>query len=298
MLDKFKTFVALSKYKSYTVTAQKLFCSQPTISQQIKVLEKHYGVQLIQRKNGEVLLTEKGQQFLKYVQEILQLHENLKIQMNEKHREDEVISVYVSHYLATYFFHELFSTESEKANYPFEIQSQDYAGLKNSLMEGKTSFAIMPYYAEDDDMKNNYKMEILFEEEFVLIVPKDHELTKRKVVYTKDLQQENVFLPMSRLLQQRIRSSIERKGVYPKFSHMSDFNLIKQAVHLNMGVGFIPKYALYDDTKSFDVIDVKGLNIMRQNAVILNRFKQLSPYEKAFIKKIKMNFMKYEKSIS
>lgn len=147
-------------------------------------------------------------------------------------------------------------------------------------------------------MKNNYKMEILFEEEFVLIVPKDHELTKRKVVYTKDLQQENVFLPMSRLLQQRIRSAIEQKDVYPKFSHMSDFNLIKQAVHLNMGVGFIPKYALYDDTKSFDVIDVKGLNIMRQNAVILNRFKQLSPYEKAFIKKIKMNFMKYEKSIS
>lgn len=289
MLDKFKTFIALAKYKSFTVTAQKLFCSQPTISQHIKVLEKEYHAQLIQRRNGEVLLTLKGQQFLHYVEGILALHNELSEKMIAATQTDDNISIYVSHYLATHFFNELFVPANDDTACPYRVQSQDYAGLKASLLEEKTNFAIMPYYAEDAELNERFKVEVLFEEEFVLIVPNEHPLAHRKVVYTKDLERENVFLPMSNLLQQRIRAAIEQKEVFPTFSHMSDFSLIQKAVHLQMGVGFVPKYAISESEKNFTVKTVKGLHITRQNAFIINRFKNLTAQEAHYLQFVKDN---------
>lgn len=290
MLDKFKTFVALAKYKSFTVTAQQLFCSQPTISQHIKVLETNYNVQLIQRQKGEVILTPKGQQFLQYVQSILDLHSNLQESMNEPEKGETEISVYVSHYLATSFFDELFSMNELCGACPYKVESSNYKGLKEALMEEKTNFAIMPYYSEDEELGNRFKVDILFEEKFVLILPNDHILAKRKVIYAKDLQNENILLPLSTFLQQRIRSALEEKNVFPSYSQMSDFTLIQRGVNQNMGIGFVPVDAIDKDENRFVVKEVKGIQITRKNALIMNRFKELNVYEQSYYDSVKLNF--------
>lgn len=285
MLDKFKTFVALAQYKSFTQAAQHLYCSQPTISQHLKLLEKHYNTALITRRSGEVILTPKGEQFLKYVKEILVLNDALTEKMKLPAEEERLV-VYVSHYLANHFFDELFSYVHNDERYTYQVQSADYATLKMNLLNEKTNFAIMPYYAEDAEIAERFTIEPLFDERFVLIVPKGHILTTRKVIYTKDLKDENVFLPMSTFLQQRIRAAIEQKNVYPKFSHMSDFTLIQKAVSLNMGIGFIPEGAV-DQPQDFEIIEVKGLTITRQNACIMNRFKALTAMQQAYLDNVK-----------
>ncbi|MBQ0138301.1 MAG: LysR family transcriptional regulator [Kurthia sp.] len=289
MLDKFKTFVALAKYKSFTATAQQLFCSQPTISQHIKILEAHYNVQLIQRQKGEVILTPKGQQFLKYVQSILDLHSNLQETMNEPEKGEKEISIYVSHYLATSFFDELFSMNDSCGVCPYKVESNNYKGLKEALIEEKTSFAIMPYYSEDEELGERFTVDVLFEEKFVLIVPNEHPLAKRKVIYAKDLQNENILLPLSTFLQQRIRGALEEKNIFPSYSQMSDFNLIQRGVHQNMGIGFVPVDSIDKEEKRFTVKGVKGIQITRKNALIMNRFKELNVYEKSYYDSVKLN---------
>lgn len=289
MLDKFKTFVALAKYKSFTKTAQHLFCSQPTISQHIKVLETHYQVQLIQRQKGEVILTAKGKEFLKYVSSILDIHDRLEESMQAPERMIDSIEVYVSHYLATYFFDELFSDNNGSGECPYKIQSLNYVGLKQALTEEKTNFAIMPYYPEDEEISERFKIDILFEEEFVLLVPNDHLLASRKVIYAKDLQDEKILLPLSTILQQRIRSEIEKRDVFPQFAQMSDFILIQKAVPLNMGIGFVPRDSIHEGDTSFTVKEVKGMRIMRQNAIVTNRHQELNSFEKEYCQRIKMN---------
>lgn len=292
MLDKFKTFVALAKYKSFTVTAQQLFCSQPTISQHIKILEAHYNVQLIQRQKGEVILTPKGVQFLKYVQSILDIHGDLQEIMNEPVKEEKELSVYVSHYLAENFFDELFSMNDGCRACPYKVESSNYKGLKESLIEEKTNFAIMPWYVEDEEIGERFAIDVLFEEKFVLIVPNDHILATRKVIYAKDLQKENILLPLSTFLQQRIRTAIEDKGILPTYSQMSDFNLIQKGVRQNMGIGFIPENSIDEGETGFTVKEVKGIQITRKNALIMNRFKQLDAYEQSYYDSVKINLSK------
>jgi LysR family transcriptional regulator, hca operon transcriptional activator len=58
-------FVTVAQELNFTRAAEKLNTVQPSLSQQIKDLEREVGVQLLERNNRKVGLTEAGQAFLK-----------------------------------------------------------------------------------------------------------------------------------------------------------------------------------------------------------------------------------------
>ncbi|GEK34887.1 LysR family transcriptional regulator [Kurthia sibirica] len=292
MLDKFKTFVTLAKYKSFTSTAKHLYCSQPTISQHIKILEKQYAVQLINRENGEVMLTQKGEQFLHYAQSILDLNSNLINKMEEPLKTEQAISIYVSHYLATFFFNELFSKNDIGKKHLYEIRSYGYNELKEKIMNDQTAFAIMPYYEEDEDLATICTTDILFEENFVLAIPNDHSLATRKVIYAKDLNGEKILLPTCVHINHRIRSKIEEKDIFPEYAQMSDFSLIVKGVSQKMGIAFVPNNSTTIHQENIVIRYVKGMTIIRQNAVMIKRGYTLSESEKDYYDALKENMKK------
>lgn len=64
-------FVTVAEEHSFTKAAQKLFTTQPSLSQQIKDLEQEVGVQLLDRSARQISLTQEGQAFLSYAQAAL-----------------------------------------------------------------------------------------------------------------------------------------------------------------------------------------------------------------------------------
>ena len=58
-------FVTVAQELNFTRAAEKLNTVQPSLSQQIKDLEREVGVQLLERNNRKVGLTQAGQAFLK-----------------------------------------------------------------------------------------------------------------------------------------------------------------------------------------------------------------------------------------
>lgn len=66
-----KVFMTVSELGSFTLAAQKLGVSQPAVSQNITALEKSLGVQLLDRRRGEILLTESGRAFRDYASHII-----------------------------------------------------------------------------------------------------------------------------------------------------------------------------------------------------------------------------------
>lgn len=71
------TFVQVAELGSFTRAAEKLGYSQPTVSFQIKQLEKELGVQLFERIGHTVNLTADGRHTLSYAQSICHLAEEL-----------------------------------------------------------------------------------------------------------------------------------------------------------------------------------------------------------------------------
>jgi DNA-binding transcriptional LysR family regulator len=66
-----KVFLAVAKEGSFTNAAKSLGVSQPAVSQNIAEIEKGIGVKLFDRIRGEVSLTDTGQSFKKYAENIL-----------------------------------------------------------------------------------------------------------------------------------------------------------------------------------------------------------------------------------
>lgn len=71
-----ESFVAIAKVKSFSKASEKLFLTQPALSNHISKLEKELGITLFERNNKKTELTPAGQQFYISAQEILNQREN------------------------------------------------------------------------------------------------------------------------------------------------------------------------------------------------------------------------------
>lgn len=76
-------FLSINEHKSISQAAQKLFISQPTLSQHIQKLEKQLGVEIFDRSSTPLSLTYAGEKLLKYAEEILALEKQLIKEMND-----------------------------------------------------------------------------------------------------------------------------------------------------------------------------------------------------------------------
>lgn len=78
-----QTFILLSKLKSFSLTAEKLFVAQSTVTNRIASLERILGKKLFTRDKRNVELTGEGILFLNYAARILELEKNAILHMNQ-----------------------------------------------------------------------------------------------------------------------------------------------------------------------------------------------------------------------
>ena len=74
-IDQLRTLVTIADTNSFTLAAQKLFRTQPALSLQIKRLEEHVGMPLLERKGRTIEVTEAGEVLVDYARRILDLNE-------------------------------------------------------------------------------------------------------------------------------------------------------------------------------------------------------------------------------
>ena len=64
-----------------STAANKLFISQPTVSQAIRELEEHYGFLLFERLNKRLYITEKGKRLLSYARNVVKQFDDMEEMM-------------------------------------------------------------------------------------------------------------------------------------------------------------------------------------------------------------------------
>ena len=69
-LQQIRYVLTVAKYNSMNEAAKQLFVSQPSLSSAIKELETEVGIQIFQRTNKGVLITNEGEEFLGYARQV------------------------------------------------------------------------------------------------------------------------------------------------------------------------------------------------------------------------------------
>ncbi|MGG4397822.1 LysR family transcriptional regulator [Paenibacillus thiaminolyticus] len=284
-LDKMETFLALADCGSFSETAKRLFCSQPTVTNHIQQLEEKFEATLFIRSGKSVRLTAQGEILHKYAKKMIVLFEEASLNIKNAGLANPVLSLYASNYLGVYILPDMLAQFYHRfPQQRFELHTHCYTDLIGLLMEEKINMAFLPIYEEDKYVQDQLDSFTLFKDEFVLVLPPDHDWAERKMLYARDIARIPLLLPQNSYLQDCILSPIRSLGIEPDTIHMSSFEVIKKSIKAGLGAAFIPYYAVRGmlDTGELVTKPVFGLRIERNNGFVRRKSTPLTRIETDF----------------
>lgn len=136
-LKQLEAFVMIADNKSFSLTAEKLYLTQPTVSAYISKLESELGEKLFYRTTKEVALTEAGKKIYIYAKDIIELAEKIENAFKDSPEEGPrrmVISA--SSIPGTYLLPGILAEFSSAfPNVELRVQETDSVGVMNDIRE-------------------------------------------------------------------------------------------------------------------------------------------------------------------
>ena len=184
--------VALADHKHFGRAAEASFVSQPTLSTQLKKLEDELGMALVERNPRNVLLTEVGEAVVRRAKIILREADEIKaIARRAKDPESGTVRIGIFPTLAPYLLpHVVPEIVKRFPKLELILLEDKTDAILKKLHDGELDAGLLALPIHDDTLH----AEFLFEEAFVLALPKHHRLAKAKRVKLADLALESLLL--------------------------------------------------------------------------------------------------------
>ena len=191
-LNELKFIVALAKARNFRKAAENCFVSQPALSLAVKKLEDELGVLLFERSRSDVTMTVVGElvveQAMRAIDEANRVKEIAKQGNNQLAGALKLGVIYsVGPYLLPEIIPILRKTAPEM---PLIVEENLTSNLEMQLRNGVIDVAIIALPFEIPGVKTLP----LYEEEFVVVVPSEHDWAGLKAVDASELANEKVLL--------------------------------------------------------------------------------------------------------
>lgn len=130
-------FYVVSKEGSIKASAEKLHVSQPTISDQIKLLEKYFDSKLFDRKNRSLHLTKEGKLALQYAEKIFDLSNEITFRLrNNIEVPKKSLDIGITHFMSHYFLYETILPLFDQNEVSINVKENERHLLLADLEEG------------------------------------------------------------------------------------------------------------------------------------------------------------------
>lgn len=229
-------FLAVAREQSISGAAEILHLSQPTLSRQIKNMEKELGKQLLIRGNRRITLTEEGMILCKRAEEIMEL---VKKTESEITLSDESIAgdIYIGAGESNSVGYIAKVANALRREYPlvhFHIESGDAQTVYEQLDKGLIDFGLL--FGNIDLTKYN-SISLPTKDTWGVLMPKDSELAKRDVITPNDLIKEPLIVSRQGITRGELQNWF--KLPEEKLNVVATYNLLYNASLLvEEGVGY------------------------------------------------------------
>lgn len=170
----YEYFVEIVNAGSLTKAAEKLYVSQPSLSQYVKRLENSLGVELFDRSSSPLQLTYAGERYYQYVLQVLRLDENVRKEFQDINNQTSGrLRLGVALWRGACLLPDIFPEFHRR--YPdihLELTEGRSVQLVAALMNDKIDFAVMNLPRTLDYEK--LTCEVIREERILLAAPTDH----------------------------------------------------------------------------------------------------------------------------
>ena len=245
-LTELRYIVAVAREKHFGNAAQACFVSQPTLSVAIKKLEDELDVKLFERGGSEVSVTPLGQAIVQQAQSVLEQAAAIKeIARRGKDPLNGPLRLGVIYTIGPYLLPELVRQIIERSpQMPLMLQENFTVKLLEMLRAGELDCAVLAEPFPDAGLA----VAPLYDEPFVVAVPTQHPLAKRKRISADELKLETMLLlgtghcfrdHVLEVCPEYARFASDAQGIRKSFEG-SSLETIKHMVAAGMGVTVVP----------------------------------------------------------
>jgi DNA-binding transcriptional LysR family regulator len=208
-------FIAVAEHLNFHKAALHLHVAQPPLSRQIRQLEELLGVTLLVRDKRKVELTKAGHVFLEEARKlILQAGHAAAAARHAQKGESGTVRIGIASGLGGAVSKVVFE---HRRRFPaVEIECRDlFSNFQNDALRRQE---IDIGFLRPPVDQVNLDCELLYEEEFVVILPKTHRLAKRRAIRLRDIADEPLIIfdrKFSSGLYDKIMGLFNRQGFTP-----------------------------------------------------------------------------------
>lgn len=284
-----ETFIEVANSKSFSRAAEKLYITQPTVTNHIQNLEKELGTLLINRSGKNISLTDAGNLLYKYAINIVNYCEMAKFDLAaHKGRIQGHLNIYSSSvprkYILPIIIRDFIKIYPDVS---FSLLDKDSKDVINSVLNADTDFGIVGAKYPHDSLSYIE----LMKDQLVLIAPNNKLYTKENYSTLKleeILDKRFIFREEGSGTRALLENKIKEKNIdiseLSILAYIEDTETIKELVSLGLGISFISKKAIKDDieSKKYKAYYVEELELNRKFYFVYHNRRQLSPLNDTF----------------
>jgi DNA-binding transcriptional LysR family regulator len=288
-LKQLRAFVYTVKLGTLTRAAEALYLSQPSVSLQVKALERELGVTLFERTRRRITVTDAGEALYELARPLVEGWESLDKDFHAKleglQRGSLVVAAgastiqYLLPSLVQAYRERMPGVHLELAN----VTGKDGLAL---LREDGADFAVGSML----DVPHDLAYEPVYHYDPMLIMPPDHPLADKADITIEDLSPYGLILPPQRLTTYRLVDLVfqKRQVPYTVAIEVGGWEVIKHYVGMGLGISIVTGICLTDEDRAhLAVRNMRRYFPQRSYGVVMRKGKFLSAEARAFIDLIK-----------
>jgi LysR family hydrogen peroxide-inducible transcriptional activator len=249
-LTELRYIIAVAREKHFGRAAEACFVSQPTLSVSIKKLESELGVIIFERGGSEIALTPIGENIVQQAQRVLDAANQIK-EIADQGRDPlrGALRLGVIYTIGPYLLPRIIKSMIERyPDMPLILQENFTVRLVEMMRTGEIDVAIL---ADPFDTTGLDTLP-LYEEDFVVAVPKKHHWTKKQQIASVDLKQETMLLlgvghcfrdQVLEVCPEAARFAANSAGIQKTFEG-SSLETIRHMVAEGLGITVLPRMSV------------------------------------------------------
>ncbi len=284
-IENFKIFSDLVESQSFSRAAKLNGITQSAVSQQLRAMEKHFKVIIVDRSQKQFRLTLEGQKLYESAKDILHRYEKLDSELMEMKK---VISgtIHIStiysiglHELPPYITSFLQKFPSVNVRVEYRRSNMVY----EDIVHNSVDFGLVAYPTK---MR---QLEIIpfMEDRLAVICSPAHAIGKKQGVEIKELKGHRLVsfekdIPTRKAIDQLFK---ENKIEIDSIMEFDNIETLKRAVEINAGIAILPQTTVQQEVKQgqLKIVPIKGKKIVRPLAILHRKGRVLTPAMKKFI---------------
>jgi len=277
-LQQLRILKAVASEKNFTKAAEILYISQPSLSKQIKTLEKNLEIILLNRESNKISLTENGKIFLQYSERILALcEESCRALIDLKNGDRGNLTVGASQTIGTYLMPRVLALFAQNySQIDLNVQVNSTRIIAKNIINREIDIAVVGGEIPKE-LKKSLTVQDFVEDELNLIVSKSHPFAKKKKINKDDLYHLNfITLNSNSTIRKFIDNILTQNQIKTKqlkiIMQLNSIEGIKTAVSLGLGAAFVSSSAIEKEIKlgTIDTLKIENIQITRPLSIISN----------------------------